>query len=540
MKELLKRPLANDRTIKNYLFISIIFLLSLFLISCGPTEFAFDGDIMGDYEEARYTTFYFKKDETSPVAFTRQYQIGKDYTRKDLPDSSQDDVWDMNPGYDLGGWRVYKSDNMNDIELDANYCVTSFHVSATEYYFYGVDYTVSYRTPYTVIIKTQNYDLTGYKTYKTIKAKGSILDNTSVASLLPEVPGFENPMYTDIPITADGKTVVEVLMDRKKIRIELTDSETSFAESYQDYYEYPLSITSLPSKNGYEIISWNRSDEHETTVVTKLPEKYPPYDYTYSPNWKAMLVPYTVYHRLQNDDLLSYTILDSDTETLKGYTDFYTEAKAKNYPGYDVVEPIDNVLIAGDGSTEVTISYNRKTYVLTLNGNGGLAGTEETIAVPFVYQVAGPIPANTFTRTGFTFQGWAVSKERANKGDVDYLDATDYIIGSQNATLWAVWTPNSISFEITIDDDEGIQIKVEEDDAYIYLTAVYPDGTPVPDSDGYTLKWYDSYDMSNHLAVGQTYQILKADLDSGTYQISLIATKSGTLPSGGTVQINID
>lgn len=48
------------------------------------------------------------------------------------------------------------------------------------------------------------------------------------------------------------------------------------------------------------------------------------------------------------------------------------------------------------------------------------------------------LPLNTFTRSGYTFAGWADSLVKARSGVVDYQDGA--IFSYTNATLYAVWT----------------------------------------------------------------------------------------------------
>ena len=80
-------------------------------------------------------------------------------------------------------------------------------------------------------------------------------------------------------------------------------------------------------------------------------------------------------------------------------------------------------------------------YTVTFNVNGGTGNmTNQT----FVYDAAAqPLSANTFTRTGYTFMGWATT---AN-GAVAYADnaSVSNLATSGNVELYAVWTPNQVS-----------------------------------------------------------------------------------------------
>ncbi len=78
------------------------------------------------------------------------------------------------------------------------------------------------------------------------------------------------------------------------------------------------------------------------------------------------------------------------------------------------------------------------TAVIKFNANGG----EGTMAdLPYTTNTAVTLTANSFTRAGYTFEGWATTKANATKGTVKYADgASVTLTTSSNQTLYAVWT----------------------------------------------------------------------------------------------------
>jgi len=83
-------------------------------------------------------------------------------------------------------------------------------------------------------------------------------------------------------------------------------------------------------------------------------------------------------------------------------------------------------------------------YTITFNANGG-AGTMSAMT----FTVAGKaLTANAFTRTGYTFAGWATTAA----GTVAFANSANYSAAG-NVTLFAVWTP--INYAITFNANGG-------------------------------------------------------------------------------------
>jgi uncharacterized repeat protein (TIGR02543 family) len=87
------------------------------------------------------------------------------------------------------------------------------------------------------------------------------------------------------------------------------------------------------------------------------------------------------------------------------------------------------------GTSDVTLYaiWVINSYTVTFNANGG-TGTMAPLTV--IYGVSTTLTANSFTRDGCTFSGWATS---ASATGADYADCATYSTGLANATLYAVW-----------------------------------------------------------------------------------------------------
>ena len=123
-----------------------------------------------------------------------------------------------------------------------------------------------------------------------------------------------------------------------------------------------------------------------------------------------------------------------------------------NCPSDDMLSPCESkegyIVSYDEGNNECT--YTPITYTVTYNANGG----EGDMAVDtFTYDVAGILSPNTFTRTGYTFAGWAITAD----GEKVYNDEAEVLnwANTQGAQidLYALWTP--ITYTVTYNANGG-------------------------------------------------------------------------------------
>ena len=86
--------------------------------------------------------------------------------------------------------------------------------------------------------------------------------------------------------------------------------------------------------------------------------------------------------------------------------------------------PAEAVTIAATFAENKTITYNAN------NGTGTMAPTVDHGVIH--------LRANTYTRDGYVFAGWATSQANANIGTIAYADGAEYNL-TDNAELFAVW-----------------------------------------------------------------------------------------------------
>ena len=111
----------------------------------------------------------------------------------------------------------------------------------------------------------------------------------------------------------------------------------------------------------------------------------------------------------------------------------------------------DNIYNTG---LDLTVTLVQKQYTVSFNANGG-AGDAMAVQT-FINGVAQDLTTNTYTRTGYTFAGWATSAD----GEVVYTDGQSVqdlttVIGA-NIELFAKWTENILTL---LDDDSNSDTK---------------------------------------------------------------------------------
>ena len=102
------------------------------------------------------------------------------------------------------------------------------------------------------------------------------------------------------------------------------------------------------------------------------------------------------------------------------------------------------------------------TYAVTFSANGG-GGTmaNET----FTSGVPKALTANAFTRSSYTFAGWATS----SGGPVVYSDGQSVTIGATE-TLFAIWTPTTSPTTTTVSENYSTRTYGDEDDVTFTAT----------------------------------------------------------------------
>src|SRR3989339_267369 len=134
------------------------------------------------------------------------------------------------------------------------------------------------------------------------------------------------------------------------------------------------------------------------------------------------------------------------------------------------------------------------TYTITFDANGGTGSmSDQTIEEG----ASANLTVNSFTRTSYTFAGWATSTD----GVVAYADSASYTMGSANVTLYAKWTAEPATWTVdslTYDNRKKITISNTNVDATLtdFPLLVFIDGDTdiggISNADGFDHRFTDS------------------------------------------------
>ncbi len=332
--------------------------------------------------------------------------------------------------------------------------------------------------------------------------------------------------------------------------------------------------------DGYTFAGWYNGESEVTTEYKIIG------DLNLTAKWNANTdTAYTVEHYQQNITDNEYTLAENGTET--GTTGEDTSAEAKDYAGF-TAKSVTQEKIAADGSTVVKIYYDRKEITLTLDFDDGEGETEITgkygaiVTTPanptktgytfaswnpdlpatfpaenatytakwnantytvkfeandgsgtmtdqtFSYDVEQALTANTFTRDGYEFEGWAKSTD----GDIVYTDGQTVLnLTSENnatVTLYAVWEIEN--YTITYNLNGGINAQSNPDNYTIETETITLEN---PTRTGYTFEGW--YDVETFTEESKITKIEKGSTGVQTLYAKWIATETFIYVKGATI-----
>ncbi len=128
------------------------------------------------------------------------------------------------------------------------------------------------------------------------------------------------------------------------------------------------------------------------------------------------------------------TISISTTETAER---IFVEWTATPAVSFDDATVLSTFFIMPAANVEITPVFSGVEYTLTFHINDGVNNTTATQTIE--YGVAEALDANSFTREGYTFVGWASA---SNATEAAYTDGADITI-TANTDLYAVWVEDT-------------------------------------------------------------------------------------------------
>ena len=286
---------------------------------------------------------------------------------------------------------------------------------------YKANFAVGEATPYKVIHRYQNLNLTSY-TEEVENLTGAT--DTTVTPQTKDKTGFTSPALQNLTIKGDGTSVLTYTYTRNNYILTLTnieDIETTFTSGE---YPYETQITvKAKDKQGYTFSKWsnNETAKEYTFSLTNNTELYP----VYTPNTNT---PYTVIHKKMNIDGTTYTEVIEDRENLTGETNTEVTPSTKTYTGF-TSPSIQTKQILPDGSLVIEYLYTRNKYILTIENPENV---EVDKSGEYYYE--SEITLKAKDKQGYTFAGWSNGETSTE---------ITITMGSDNLTVGPLYTSNT-------------------------------------------------------------------------------------------------
>ena len=246
-------------------------------------------------------------------------------------------------------------------------------------------------TYYEVVFKYEDKD----GTLHTLTTQQIESGKAAVAPAAPEKDGYRfigwdkdfSNVTTDMEVTAQYSEIGAKV--KYQIIYQYTDGTVAaqpWVAEFEKGVTYENTITS-PQLEGFSV------DQSTVTFSGKVET-----DQTITVTYTGTATTYTVKHLLQNTDGKTYT--EDASETIDGTTGTTTVAAARAYKGFTSQE-VNQAKVNADGSTVVEIKYDRNSYRLTWNTDGGSYVEPSDI----LYGASITLPKEP-TKLGYTFKGW--------------------------------------------------------------------------------------------------------------------------------------
>ena len=286
----------------------------------------------------------------------------------------------------------------------------------------------------------------------------------------------------------------------------------STAESSHTYDTAKALTTNGFTKTGYTFVGWATSSSGPVVYVDKESVK------NLSSVNQATVTLYAIWA------VNTYTVTfnanggtTSPTWKTVAYDSTYGTLPVPGRTGYS----FDGWYTAATGGTKVTAESSKdtasdqtlyahwtvNTYTVSYNGNGSTGGS--TAESSHTYDTAKALTTNGFTKTGYTFVGWATS----SSGPVVYVDKESVknlsSVNQATVTLYAKWAVNSYS--VTLNTNGGV-INSGNVTSYVYgVGATLPSSLSRP---GWVFSgWYTDSSYSG----SKVTSITSSDYGNKTY-----------------------
>ncbi|MEA4955361.1 MAG: InlB B-repeat-containing protein, partial [Pseudoflavonifractor sp.] len=249
-------------------------------------------------------------------------------------------------------------------------------------------------------------------------------------------------------VAPDGSLVLKLYYDRDTYTVTFNTNGGNAVPSQNGIRYEGLAVTPVaPTKTGYLFDGWYSDEGLSAAYDFSSPMTD---SFTLYTKWSPRTdTAYKVEHYRQNVGDDGYTLYETDD--LQGTTDIAMTATAKSYPGFHentgAPDLVASGTVAPDGSLVLKLYYDRDTYTVTFDANGG---NMEPSAISVTYGHAyGTLPITT--RTDYKFVGWYTTAD----GGVN-VTSDSIVTSGGDRTLYAQWVKESCGvLDGVVNDADG-------------------------------------------------------------------------------------
>ena len=256
-------------------------------------------------------------------------------------------------------------------------------------------------------------------------------------NFVPFTEGFS--LYLTAAYTANTYTVK---FDANGGEVGKSEQEVIYDSVYGDL--------PVPTRVGYTFDGWFTEQEDGTQITAnstvEITGNQTLFAHWTAIEYKIIYNPGTGTNNLENPSVYTYesAFEFKDPTAPTGYGFLYWMNAATGDPVYEITA-------RSMGDITLIAQYKPNTYTVTFDKN---VGDGETTTQGFTYGTAQNLSANAFTRTGYTFAGWA-TEEDATKVKYENGESVSNLTTENGGTvtLYAVWTANT--YTVTFDANGG-------------------------------------------------------------------------------------
>ncbi len=244
-----------------------------------------------------------------------------------------------------------------------------------------------------------------------IEAKTEIGKTTSVTAT--SVSGFETPSITQVKVSDDASSVVEVKYARKNITLTFNAGDGKWSDNTTEKtvsgkYGASVTLPENPALADKTFIAWCL----EGTSTRSSPATFPAEDTAYDAYYASSAAYYTVEHYFEKADSSGYEIDSTKTKKERvGYDPDSSDAIKSNATALTVegftAKDFDQIEINKDGSSTLKIYYDRNIVTLTFNSGDGAWSDGKTKTVNGKYGTSLLAPESPSKDEYYVFDSWS-------------------------------------------------------------------------------------------------------------------------------------